>query len=230
MTLPRLAALLALLLLTGCTASPPMPSEPPSPSGSSTPVSMRPTTGPAPSGSAPAESPTLSPLDTADWTSYVSERYGFRIGHPADWTVVPATRSWTMEEDAGAMETPGQDGFLSAEGDLWLTAWAAPYTAGETLHGVQRFAEQYCGESLNTECATIGDRAVRLCNEMRDCHPGLLVPFEFDTIAFFTGGMHGQQMTVVAVWRAPDFPARGYGTAREILDAFLSTMDVWPQP
>jgi hypothetical protein len=229
MTLPRLAALFALLLLTGCTASPPMPSESPLDSAVPT-ASTSPTAEPAPSGSAPVDDPTASPLDTADWPTYVSERYGFRIGHPPAWTVVPATRDWTMEEDVGVMESPGHEGFLSDEGDVWVTAWVAPYTGGETLRGVQRFAEEYCGESLNTECATIGDRAVRLCNEMRDCHPGLLVPFEFDTIAFFTGGVHGQGMTVVAVWRAPDFRARGYGTSMKILEAFLSTMDVHPQP
>ena len=63
-----------------------------------------------------------------------------------------------------------------------------------------------------------------------DRHPGLLVPFENDVQAFFSGGIYAQDaMTVVAVWRAESsrHVAR-YGGSRRLLEAFLSTMEVWP--
>ena len=84
--------------------------------------------------------------------------------------------------------------------------------------------------SGNSPCTGIADRAVELCLEKWDCHPGLLVPFENDVQAFFSGGIYAQDaMTVVAVWRAESsrHVAR-YGGSRRLLEAFLSTMEVWP--
>src|SRR5262245_29732738 len=51
--------------------------------GSST---ASPTQSPSPTApSAPA--PTESLVDTSDWVEYVSDQYGFTIGHPGDWRV-----------------------------------------------------------------------------------------------------------------------------------------------
>ena len=64
------------------------------------------------------------------------------------------------------------------------------------------WVENYCEESGNSPCTGIADRAVELCLEKWDCHPGLLVPFENDVQAFFSGGIYAQDaMTVVAAWR-----------------------------
>ena len=45
----------------------------------------------------------------------------------------------------------------------------------------------------------IHERAVPLCLEKRDCHPGLLAPFVDNVQAFFTNGSEGAPMTVVAI-------------------------------
>ena len=66
---------------------------------------------------------------------------------------------------------------------------------------LQDWIENYCEESGNSPCSGIDDRAVELCLEKWDCHPGLLVPFKYDVQAFFSGGIYAQDaMTVVAVW------------------------------
>ena len=46
----------------------------------------------------PMASPDASqaPIDTSTWTSYASDRYGFSIGHPADWVEVPADHTWSL--------------------------------------------------------------------------------------------------------------------------------------
>jgi hypothetical protein len=168
---------------------------------------------------APAGAPSPAPINTTGWTTYVSERYGFAIGHPADWTVKPSEDDWTMAADQSGGS--GEERFSSPTGDILVSAWSAPHITPESPEGVKAWVEEYCQETANTSCATIGGRAVPLCNERWDCHPGMLVPFERDVQAFFTGGNY-TQMVVVAVWR-PD--ALG---SRELLEAFLSTMDVCP--
>ncbi|MGM1030353.1 MAG: hypothetical protein ACQEWM_10900 [Actinomycetota bacterium] len=166
-------------------------------------------------------------IDTTGWGSYVSSRYGFVIGHPPGWSVTPAERSWSMEEDAGVVDSTAHEQFTSPAGDAWVSAWAAPSASEPSLEGVLRWAVEYCDESFNSDCSTIGERAVRLCYLQDGCGPGLLVPFATDVHAFFTGGEHQQRIVVVVVWRPPDFPVAGAGTARQVLDAFLSTMGVW---
>ena len=71
--------------------------------------------------------------------------------------------------------------------------------------------------------------AVRMCLERRDCHPGLMVPFEQDVRACFTLGSRGSDLVVVAIWRPEsDLNVVRYGGAQRLLEAFLSTMNVWP--
>lgn len=234
MTWMRSAAALPLLLvlLTGCTASPPDPTG--SPSTSAAPVESTPpaSAAPAPSASAP-DATVAAGIDTSTWTVFTSERYGLRVAHPPEWTVIPSERTWTLEEDAGVWDGTAQDGFMGEQGDIWVTLWAVPYAGPTTLAGVQTWIEQYCSRWGGSNCATIGERAVRLCNGRQDCHPGLLVPFREDVQAFFTGGQHAGRIVAVASWRPPAYQVVDTGTrgtSREILDAFLSTMDVWPQP
>jgi hypothetical protein len=234
----RCAALVILLAsgTAGCTATPPEPTESP-PASTPTEQSPSPSAAPAPE-PAPAPTPTPSILgtpvgegvDARAWIPYTSEIHGVDLAHPPDWTVVPAEREWSMAEDAGAIESAGQDGFMSAAGDIWITLWSAPYSGGETLDGVQAWAEELCLQVGDLDCAAIGERTEPLCLERRDCHPGLLVPFEFDVHAYVTGGDHASRIVALAAWRASDFPVEGMGSARETLEAFLETMDVWPAP
>jgi len=75
--------------------------EPPVPSASPTP--------------SPVPSSTPSPLDTSGWVVYESDRYGFSISHPDDWTENSADHDWTFEKDIVAWESTGVDSFLNAE-------------------------------------------------------------------------------------------------------------------
>ena len=114
-----------------------------------------------------------------------------------------------------------------------MSVWTAPLdptTREETYGYLEAWVEDYCEATENTPCTGIEDRAVELCLEKRDCHPGLLVPFQEDVHAFFSGGDYAQDaMTIVAVWRPEtDSSVAPYGGSQRLLEAFLSTMDVRP--
>lgn len=190
-----------------------------------------PTATPTQASTQPTEAPTTAatgPIDTASWKTYVSERYGFSIGHPADWTEAPSQRDWTLEADADDWLSPAADAFYGP--NIRASAWSVAVdrrTTPETPAGVEAWVETYCRQAASDGCAAIGDRSVPLCLERRDCHPGLLVPFEDDVQAFFTSG---DRMVVVAVWWGESRPAVApYGGSRRLLEAFLSTMCVWPE-
>lgn len=228
MSWSRSAALVAILLLAGCTAAPPTPTES-SAESTRPPVSSSPSAIPAPSATAPtsattpAATRTAAPLDTTGWTTYVSEQYGFAIGHPPDWHVVPARRGWTPEVDAGDWESPALERIWSANRDVWMIIWTARYAGEESLAGVHRWVDDYCRRHAEP-CGTEGTR-VPLCNGRGFCHPGLLLLEEFPQ-ALFTGGVHARGMTVVASGRPHDWRIPGHGSALEVLEALLSTMDV----
>ncbi len=211
---------------------PPSPAAQPSQAQSPTPgPTTQPTLEPSPT------VPTASPIDTTSWTAYTSERYGFTIGHPADWTVVPAARDWTMATDAADWLSTAQEAFRGP--NVRVSAWSVAVdrsTTPETSAAVAAWVEEYCEELGNTPCTGIQERATPLCVELRDCHPGLLMQFEEDVEAFFTGGIdidggeYGDTMVVVAVWWDESAPAVApYGGAQKLLEAFLSTMNVWTE-
>ena len=180
-----------------------------------------------------SESPSATPLRTGSWQDYTSGRYDLTVGHPPNWTVEPADRDWTWESDVRDFLSPAHEAFLSPNGHVRVSVWNAPLDAStrqESLPYLLEWVEAYCEESGNSPCTGIADRAVELCLERLDCHPGLLVPFENDLQAFFSGGLYAQDaMTVVAVWRGESsrFVAP-YGGSQRLLEAFLSTMEVWP--
>jgi len=211
-TVPR-CALGLVLLLSGCTPAAPSASTAPS-------VEIPP---PATS------SPSAAPIDTTNWTVYNSKQYGFSIKHPPGWAVTPAEHAWTLKADANEDHNTGQDGFVSAAGDVRVTVWSTPArVVPETLEGVATWVEKYC-QQRDEPCPGIRDRAVPLCNG-RDCHPGLLLQTPGQEFrAFFTGGEHGGQMVGVAVWREEwDSSVAKYGGARRLLEGFLSGMGVCP--
>jgi hypothetical protein len=189
-----------------------------------------PSTTVAPSTTASSAQP---PIDTTTWTTYQSERYGFSIGYPSDWTVTPADHDWTLEADADEWLSTGQEVFYPPNHDIRVSAWSValdPGTTLETSADVEAWIEQYC-QLARPSCVGFNDRVVPLCLERRDCHPGLLVPFDTDTQAFFPGtsGNGGDRMVVVALWRIESDASVGpYGGARRLLEAFLTTMDVYP--
>jgi len=166
------------------------------------------------------------------WVPYTSSRYGFTVSHPSDWTVQPSTRAWTFKDDAKDFLSPAQDAFVSPDGHIRLSVWSVPFGGRDA--GPERFEawiEDFCQTTGSTPCAGIHDRAVALCIERRDCHFSLLVPFDDDVQAFLSGGVYPSDcMTVVAVWRGQGDPTVAtYGGSRQLLEAFLSTMSVWPE-
>ena len=115
-----------------------------------------------------------------------------------------------------------------------MSVWNVPLDPRTSVHDsmpdIKAWVEDYCEASDNTPCTGIGDRAVELCLEKWDCHPGLLVPFKDDVQAFFSGGIYdADAVTVVAVWRRQLAPATTrYGGSQRLLESFLATMEVWP--
>jgi hypothetical protein len=187
----------------------------------------------SPSTSEPPSTSSQPPLETGSWKPYESTTYDFNLARPPSWTELPASREWTWERDPRNHLSSSHEAFTSADGHVRVSVWNAPLEAStreESTDYLVEWIENYCEQSGNSPCSGIADRAVELCLEKRDCHPGLLVPFENDVQAFFSGGIYAQDaMTVVAVWRPESsrFVA-SYGGSQRLLEAFLSTMEVWP--
>ena len=175
------------------------------------------------------------PLDTTSWKTYVSNRYGYSVGHPVDWVVVPASRNWTWNTDVADFMSPAHEAFVAPDQSIRVSVWSVPVNPDpptESKEYLQRWVKAYCTASGNTPCTGVDQRAVELCLEVRDCHPGLLVPFTNDVQAFFRGRILDHDvMVVVAVWRSESAPAvERYGGAQRLLEGFLSTMEVHPRP
>lgn len=187
----------------------------------------------APPSSTLSPPPSSKPIDTTTWTTYTSEQYGFKVGHPPDWSEIPATREGTVPRDILHWHSSAHDGFLSPDGNVLVTVWNAPLEPGthiESTTDLSQWVKGYCEQSDSHPCSGIRDRAVDLCLEARDCHPGLLVPFNFDAHAFFSGGIYdARAMTIVSIWQPESAPSLlSYGGAQRLLKGFLSTMAVWP--
>ena len=188
---------------------------------------LAPTAAPSPTAA------TLGPLDTTAWTTFTSSEYGFSVGHPPVWTVTPAIRSWSFATDAEVWLSSAEDAFLAPDRSVRVAAWAVPLTdpqMNQSWPELEAWVVDYCQRTKNTDCATIHDRAVPLCVEKRDCHPALLVPFADDVQAFGYGGvLPDGKMVVMTVARGESEPnVAPYGGATRLLEAFLSTMNIWP--
>lgn len=189
-----------------------------------------------------AELPTTNaPPPTSSWPTVTSARYSFTVGHPPDWTAVPSRSYWNWETDIQDPLSAAHVAFISPDNAIRVSAWNAVFTNTSLAPWTGRlrdprfdelvaWVEDYCQRSGNSPCDGIADRAVELCLERRDCHPGLLVRFDDDVQAFFTGGIYSSgAMTIVAVWQSESAPSVApYGGAQQLLESFLSTMEVWP--
>lgn len=178
----------------------------------------------------------LPAIDTSAWTKYRSTQYDIKLSHPPGWTEFPASRDWDWELDAGDPLSPAHDAFNSPGDTVRVSVFFVPLEPGthiDSTDDVEAWVQDYCEASPdNKPCTEIHEGAVDICLEKRDCHPGLLVPFKNDVQAFFSGGIYDSgAMTVVSVWRRESAPSvERYGGAQRLLEAFLSTMDVWPDP
>ncbi len=224
-TLPSAAALvaaLAVLVAAGCApAGDPDGADPDPTSPPSSPVAR-----------SSATATTRTAIDTSTWTTYASDQYDFKVGRPPDWKEMPATRAWRLD-DTEDPASAAYDTFRSPTDDVRVSVWSVPLDKGTKINSLDdlgAWAEDHCVEANNSPCAGIEDRAVELCIEVRDCHPGLLVHFRDDVQAYFSGGLYDDTaVTVATVWRGESAPAVAeYGGAQRLLAAFLSTMQVWP--
>jgi hypothetical protein len=136
-----------------------------------------------------------------------------------------------MKADGAVIDplSTAMDRFLRPNRQVGVSVWRvalAPKTTVGTWAEIETWAADFCAKTKNTPCAGIHDRAVRMCNERRDCHPALLVSFEREVQAFVSdGGPDG--MIVLAVWRAEsDSTVAEYGGSTRLLEGFLSTMGV----
>jgi hypothetical protein len=168
--------------------------------------------------SSPAPGDFAGPLDTSAWTTYISDRYGFSIGHPADWTERPGDHTWSLANDSDWL-TSASEGFQAPGHTVLATAWSVPVKPGTTDAA---WIQAYC-EIVTTSCAGLADQTVPVT---MDGHPGSLVKFVEDTQAFI---LVGDRMYVVAVWE-PDSDPRtaSYGGAVRLLEGYLSTMHLLP--
>jgi hypothetical protein len=172
----------------------------------------------------PSASPAASAADLVDagnWIAYTSERFGFDIKRPPDWSESPARRDWTMADAAKFasghseyFELSGPEGF-----GVIVTAWSVAVDAGTTA---EAWIATYC--PLNTEpCDGIQARADPIT---MDGHPGTFVQFLNDSQAFF---LVDDRMYVVGVWRPDiDQSTRQYGSSSRLLRTFISTMTLRP--
>jgi len=166
----------------------------------------------------PAPTPTPDLLDTATWKTYVSERYGFSIAHPADWSEDAADRDWVLADDADDWLSPGQEAFMKADA-IRFSAWSVSVDPGTTADA---WIEDYCARQPT--CTGILDEAVPV-SVGPDRHPGLLTPLG-DVDAFV---LVGDTMYVFAIWREEtESSVAKYGGGRRLLEAYLSTVRLLP--
>jgi len=168
-------------------------------------------------GSVPSPSPSTepsagpTPIDTTTWTRYTSDRYGFSIAHPDDWTERPAADVWAYPDDID-WTSKASEGFLAP--DYVVTAWSVPVGPGTSA---ETWIEDYC--ALNTKpCTAIQDQGVPASI---DGHDGLLVPFLDDLQAFV---LVEDRMYVVAIWQPESFAPE----TRDLFEAFVSTVRLLP--
>ena len=215
----RLVAAIAIIVVAGVAAFNLFGSSP-GVGGASTPS---PTASPSAPASSPSTGPTPSPysINTTTWTTYTSARYGFSIGHPADWFVhTTATRDWTFPADATVnMQSTALETFGAPDNSIATAAWSVAVKPGTTL---DTWLQAYCplAESpAPSDCATMPGRTVAAS---MDGHAGSLVRFTQDTQAFF---LVNDRIYVVAIWQSEDFIPGGVS---RLLEAYLSTMHLLP--
>jgi hypothetical protein len=171
------------------------------------------------------------------WLLHGSDTYGYLVGYPPGWTVQAAERPWTFEADATDRSSPAMVDVTAPDGDARVSVWSVPLETVPEHWGwvpVADFVpwvESWCEATGNEPCTGILERAVPLCLERWDCHPGVLVPFEDAMQAFFSAGIYAQdEMVIVSVWGGRTDPALArYGGRQALLEDFLSAMMVWPQ-
>ena len=188
--------------------------------------------GPPPTASpaaSPADSPSPSPsafeaIDPATWVPYTSERYGYTLEHPADWSIKPSQIDWqpgTIHSELSQWpdEISDAQGGFNARGytiyagrqDLETgqtpESWTAQYITNKALDGTDA-----CGDISTDRYAPVeidgetGQRIEMVC-----------VSTQFYTAAIV---VHDGSAYLVALATLAD---SGNGRAVELFDAVLAS-------
>jgi len=196
------------LLLIGCQSN-----GSPTPSGEPSPSAAPSTTEPS---SSAAVSPSLDPNDTSTWLPFVSERYGFSIAYPPDWSAHPGNGDWTFPDDTAWPDgVERTDWFYldGADGSVAASAWSVVLEPGTSAD--QWFLD-YCAVEV-TPC----DGTEPKVPASLDGHAGWFVASS-DPQAYF--GI-GDRIYLVVIWQPEDNPAlERYGGGRQLVETLLSTM------
>jgi hypothetical protein len=186
----------------GATQLPPTPSPVPT-------ASPRPTTAPT---------PTLGPLDTTGWVPFTSERYGFTIKRPADWTGILSDHDWTFEKDVESWSSTATESFFTTKvgGGVKVSAWAVRVTPGTTA---ESWIQSWCDGTNALPCVDLADKSHEVASA--DGHSGVFTQ-QTDTLAAF---LVGETVYAVAIWRGEDDPSvKPYGGATRLLEGFIATV------
>jgi hypothetical protein len=192
----------------------------PSRYGSGGPPIATPTVSPSVAPSPPAAAQaTPNLLDTSTWTAYTSNRYGFTIGHPADWTERPSDHVWTLSADVDFL-SKASEGFTATGQAILVTAWSVSVPSGTSAAA---WIQAYCLKGGNSPCTGLQSLSIAVSV---DGNAGSLIQFVDDTQAFI---LVGNRMYVVAVWRPDSDPSTTpYQGATQLLKTFISTMHLLP--
>ena len=80
----------------------------------------------------PMPTPSADILDTTTWTSFTSERYGYRAGVPSGWHTRPATKTWVVPEGPDTTTDEWDEAMDPFEGFRFWSS-SVPLPAGETF-------------------------------------------------------------------------------------------------
>jgi hypothetical protein len=179
--------------------------------------SPSPTATPSPPAPTPSPQPSPTPR-TATWTTYVSDRYGFSVGHPADWSERPSTHVWAFPTDA-AWDNTASESFIAPGATARASAWSVAVTPGTSA---KAWIQAYCAKNTSP-CTDIQGRTIAVS---MDGHAGMLVPFTSDVQAFI---LVNNRMYVVAEWLPDnDQTNLNYSSGTLLVEDFLSTMRLLP--
>jgi len=207
---------------------------------------VTPSASPSPSPTAPASASPTAPasasptvdfigdwLDTSRWTTYVSERYQFTIGHPATWTVIESTHTWDQQTDSINWDSGALEAFVPPDNtiSIYLAAWSVDVDPATTLaEWVQAFCDQYAASCTDIErvsepaFANAGDRE------------GILFSWDDGMTAFFPTWY--DEAEPGSIWEQPaptdgriyivesGRPDSGPYHSRELIEAFSASLCV----
>jgi hypothetical protein len=172
-------------------------------------------------------------LDTSRWTTYVSERYQFTIGHPATWTVIESTHIWDQETDSINNDSGALEVFVPPDNtiSIYLAAWSVDVDPATTLaEWVQAFCDKYVASCTDPEgmsepaFANAGDRE------------GILFSWDDGMTAFFPTWY--DEAEPGSIWEQPaptdgriyivesGRPDSGPYHSRELIEAFSASLCV----